>query len=113
MQDDLDSEESNLRIEIKAEKEKFEQHEQTERANVMKEFERRKNDIELHAKERKKVFEAESKKLSEFRLKDAKRKFEKELADYETNIRSERDRLLKGFESHLTAEREILLKKHQ
>merc|ERR1711924_324731 len=76
-------------------------------------FERRKNDIELHRRERRKVFDAESKKLSEFRLKDAKRKFDKELAEYDASIRSERDRLLKGFEAHLATEREVLLKKHQ
>ena len=113
LQDDLDSFESNLKTEMKTEKEKFDRHEETERANVMAEFERRKNDIELHRKERQKVFDAESQRLSEFRLKDAKRKFAKELADYDTSIRSERDRLLKGFEGHIAKEREMLLKKHQ
>merc|ERR1712048_513862 len=111
-EDDLESFESNLRIEMKTEKEKFEGHEQSERANVMKEFERRKNDIELHRQERQKVFDAESKKLSEFRLKDAKKKFDKELAEYDASIRSERDRLLKAFEAHISSEREVLLKKH-
>lgn len=113
LQDDLDSFESNLKTEMKSEKEKFDRHEETERANVMQEFERRKNDIELHRKERQKVFDAESQRLSEFRLKDAKRKFAKELADYDASIRSERDRLLKGFEGHIAKEREMLLKKHQ
>jgi len=113
LQDDLDSFESNMKTEMKSEKEKFDRHEETERANVMQEFERRKNDIELHRKERQKVFDAESQRLSEFRLKDAKRKFAKELADYDASIRSERDRLLKGFEGHIAKEREMLLKKHQ
>merc|ERR1712048_662743 len=112
-EDDLESFETNLRIEMKTEKDKFEGHEQSERANVMQEFERRKNDIEMHRAERQKVFDNESKKLSEFRLKDAKRKFEKELAEYDSSIRSERDRLLKGFEAHIARERERLNKKHQ
>merc|ERR1712048_1274253 len=112
-EDDLESFETNLRIEMKTEKDKFEGHEQSERANVMQEFERRKNDIEMHRAERQKVFDNESKKLSEFRLKDAKRKFEKELAEYDSSIRSERDRLLKGFEAHIAREREQLNKKHQ
>jgi len=113
MKEELDEYERKTRSDVKSEKQRFEQHEKTERANVMKEFERRKNDIELHRAERKKVFDEESKKLSEFRLKEATRKFEKELAEYDASIRNERDRLLKQFESHLSSEREKLSKKHQ
>merc|ERR1711970_1157508 len=92
---------------------RFDEHEKTERAAVMKEFERRKSDIEMHRTERKKVFQDESKKLSEFRLKEATRKFEKELAEYDASILSERNRLLQGFEKHLSKERETLKQKHQ
>eukprot|EP00750_Incisomonas_marina_P013799 INCI17542.1.p1 GENE.INCI17542.1~~INCI17542.1.p1 ORF type:complete len:3776 (-),score=497.18 INCI17542.1:2420-13582(-) len=113
MQDDVQAYRDKKEAEMAEELAEFEKHEQSERAKLERELEKRKIDVLAHKATRQQEFEESSKKLSEFRLKEAKAKFEKDMTAVDASIVAERQKLLQKFESGIAAQREAILKKHE
>jgi hypothetical protein len=113
MQDDVAAYRDKKEAEMAAELAEFEKHEQLERGKLERELQKRKVDVMAHKAERKKEFEESAKKLSEFRLKEAQTKFDKDMAGIDASIVTEREKLLKKFEHNIATQREAILTKHK
>jgi hypothetical protein len=113
MQDDVQAYRDKKEAEMAEELAEFEKHEQAERGKLERELEKRKLDVLAHKATRQQEFEESSKKLSDLRLKEAKAKFDKDMADVDASIVAERSKLLQKFEEGIATQREAILAKHE